>query len=57
MPEKKKSAKAMTPARLKRVRKMGKDLELKLKEVGNDMEKMMDWIEHGPHAYKRRRRP
>jgi uncharacterized protein YbaP (TraB family) len=57
MPKKKKPAKTMSPEHLKKVEKMGKDLELKLKEVRKHMEKMMDWWEHGPQAYKRRRRP
>lgn len=46
----------MTLARLKRVKKMGENLELKLKVLQKDMQRMMDHWEHSSHGHKRRRR-
>jgi hypothetical protein len=53
---KKKPTKTMTLARLKRVQKMGEKLELKLRVVQKDMERMMEHWEHSAHGHKRRPR-
>ncbi len=48
MPKRKKPTKAMTIARLKKVQKMSRDLELKLKVIRKDMERLIEHKEHGP---------
>ena len=53
---KKKQTKAQTLARLKFIKKMGKNLDLKLKVMEKDVERMMEHWEHVPNATKRRRR-
>jgi hypothetical protein len=60
MPKKKKPTTAMTIARLKRLQKMGGELDLKLKVIQKDMKSFMHHIEHLPHGHprpSRRRRP
>jgi hypothetical protein len=52
----KKLTRAQVIARLKSVKKLGRDLELKLKVIEKDLERMMDHWEHVPNGTKRRRR-
>lgn len=49
---KKTPAKTMTSERLKRVERMGRDLERELNLVRKHMGELMEHIEHAPHASK-----